>query len=413
MLAGLVLGAQECGTQFHYCEIGYTLKKRVEMQRCYRSNGPGVCVWVMDWAIAALVAVIFCSVAPSLAQGQMRAEQLTWAERHLQQQNRLNEALKNRIDQLKQRLSADECAILREQGGNACLVPNPLVEFNKPVAPSSPPSAVLPYGISPVDALGSTNSLGAIDPKPEGQLEAAETEKAAPMVARPAKPLSNQEMLALLENVSVFVVTSKGLGSGFFVGSGLLLTNKHVVGNETRIMITSAALGRPFEARVVKQSPAPVEVGHADFALLRVDELTDNPIALIAAGTSKLGGVIAAGYPGLVVSNDQALARLGSGDLSAAPDLVVSRGEISAIQQPGGIQTNSLETLVHTARIMAGNSGGPLFDDCGRVVGINTFITADSGQASSAGFALGPAALRDFLHGVPGVRLAPATPCGS
>ena len=360
---------------------------------------------------AIFLGVLFSSGLHAQTHGNSRPG----LERQLQQQKRLNEALQNRIEQLNQRLQADECAILREQGGRACLAPKPLIEFNRPVAPSSPPSTVPSDGSSPAAAPG---SIGA---KPAAQLRSAqadqtqppgaESSNVAPSDAAPSEPLDKETMLASLEALTVLVLTPDSLGSGFFVGPGLVLTNKHVVGDETKILITSDALGRPFTAKVVKQSATPKEVGNADFALLQIAELTDNPVATIAAGTSKLAGVVAAGYPGLVIGNDQALSRLGSGDLSAAPDVVVSRGEISAIQQPGGIQANSLETLVHTARIMAGNSGGPLVDDCGRIVGINTFITADSEQASSAGFALGPAALREFLQGVPGVRLAPDSRC--
>lgn len=381
-----------------------------------RIGAPGLIINRMLLVLAQLsLGAIFLGILlTSGLQAQTQGSARSGLERKLQQQERLNEALENRIEQLNQRLQADECAILREQGGRACLAPKPLIEFNRPVAPSSLPSTVPSDGTSPA-------APGSIGAKPAGQLRSAQADQTqppgaeasnvAPSDAAASEPLDKRTMLASLEALSVLVLTPVGHGSGFFVGPGLILTNKHVVGNETKILITSDALGRPFTAKVVKQSATPKEVGNADFALLQIAEFTDNPIATIAAGTSKLAGVVAAGYPGLVILNDQALSRLNSGDLSAAPDLVVSRGEISAIQQPGGIQANSLETLVHTARIMPGNSGGPLVDDCGRVVGINTFITANSELASSAGFALGPAALREFLQGVPGVRLAPASRC--
>ncbi|MCR9177689.1 MAG: serine protease [Alphaproteobacteria bacterium] len=387
------------------------LQMRDEMQGFYQRSGTnGFCKWAVRGLVAVSAAATVGLAFGSGLQAQTQSSPRSGIERQLQQQERLNEALQNRINQLEQRLQADECAILREQGGRACLVPRPLIEFNRPVAPSLPPRAM------PSDETSPATAPGSLEPQTDGQLQTAQADGTPPntgdaTTADPSAPLGKREMLTSLETLSVLVLTPNSLGSGFFVGPGLVLTNKHVVGDETKILITSESLGRPFEAKVVKQSATPKEVGNADFALLQISGLTSNPVATIAAGTSKLAGVVAAGYPGLVISNDQALARLGSGDLSAAPDLVVSRGEISAIQQPGGIQVNSLETLVHTARIMAGNSGGPLVDDCGRVVGINTFITADSGQASSAGFALGSAAIRNFLQGVPGVRLAPASPC--
>lgn len=311
--------------------------------------------------------------------------------RQLEQQQRLNDALKARIEALNHRLQMDECAILKRDGGSACLAPRPLIDFDSPVVEPGRQGSIA----ADQQSSGSTSSAAA-DPAPR------ETQATA---------MPRQQLVNWLERLTVFVLTRQATGSGFFVGPGLVLTNRHVIGDNTEILVTSKTLGRPYPVKIVNQSPTPRKVGFSDFALLQVVGLTGNPVARIGTRIDKLSGVIAAGYPGLVISADDALKALAAGDLTASPDLVLSRGEVSAIQRSGSTQNDSVETIVHTARIMSGNSGGPLVNACGQVIGINTFIAADAGEASSAGFALGQSAIRAFLSGTPGTVPAVAVDC--
>ena len=119
----------------------------------------------------------------------------------------------------------------------------------------------------------------------------------------------------------------------------------------------------------------------------------------IAAASDKLAPVIAAGYPGLGLRDDAGFRRLLAGDLAAAPDLNMNRGEIRSIQPLGAITR-----LVHTADVLKGYSGGPLLDTCGRLVGVNTFIQVDQAQGGKLNNAVSTPDLVTFLQ-ANGVRL--------
>jgi Trypsin-like peptidase domain len=72
---------------------------------------------------------------------------------------------------------------------------------------------------------------------------------------------------------------------------------------------------------------------------------------------------------------------------------------VTVIQQA----SQDLPVIIHTANISPGNSGGPLIDSCGRVVGVNTFIRVDQESSSRLNYALQAGALAKFLseHNIP------------
>ena len=82
-------------------------------------------------------------------------------------------------------------------------------------------------------------------------------------------------------------------------------------------------------------------------------------------------GTIAAGFPGLVTKSDQGARRLVNGEAGAAPELVFERGAAATFRH------EAANLIVHSAFLANGNSGGPLFDHCGRAVGINSAILRD------------------------------------
>jgi S1-C subfamily serine protease len=165
-------------------------------------------------------------------------------------------------------------------------------------------------------------------------------------------------------------------GSGFVLdGKGEVVTNAHVVTEGTGEAIRKAEQvyvrfqdGNQVSADIVGFDP------NADVALLRIDPngLTLRPLALATDKDAVVGAPVAAiGSP---FGEEQSLS---VGVISATDRTIDSLTDFSI---SGAIQTD--------AAINHGNSGGPLVDAGGRVLGINSQIRSQSGDGSGVGFAV-------------------------
>ena len=176
-----------------------------------------------------------------------------------------------------------------------------------------------------------------------------------------------------------------------------MVTNFHVVAKASadKIFVTNKSIGTLKRATIVKML-GPMDTKGADFALLRVADVSQPAFAVRVDDKSlRLQSVIAAGYPGDLLRTDAAFKALQSGDLSAVPDLAVTEGSVVAEQD----LSDTTHAVVHSAPISTGNSGGPLIDMCGRVVGVNTFVV--KGPMRSLNFALASDDLMAFLGDAP------------
>ena len=196
-----------------------------------------------------------------------------------------------------------------------------------------------------------------------------------------------------------------GHGSGFAVGPDLIVTNAHVVqeahGDGNVVIGVIPSQGRAsYPAQVIAYSPA------NDLALLRLGNHAALPALTLFPGPVADGMQIAAvGYPG----NVDAAQGLSTGDMVTPQDTVKTYGQVSS-----GRSSKQFDTILHTAQLGAGNSGGPLLDTCGRVLGVNSFGTvSDNGTDSSFFFAISMRELQPFLKAASVVPHLASLPCTS
>jgi S1-C subfamily serine protease len=222
---------------------------------------------------------------------------------------------------------------------------------------------------------------------------------------QPAKTLAQR-----LEETTVLVLAPQAeglsMGTGFLVAPGIILSNSHVVGTpapNTSIVVTGKALGGLRKAQLLNATPlsgSRDSLNTPDFALLKlVTGTTTTPLPLTVE-VEKLEPVVTAGFPGFELRLDPKFAALlDKGEISAVPEMVVSSGEISVVRGGGDDPT----VIAHTAIVSQGNSGGPLVDRCGRVIGINTLIRLDDDSRRQGNYALGGKALLAYLrqHQIP------------
>jgi S1-C subfamily serine protease len=171
-------------------------------------------------------------------------------------------------------------------------------------------------------------------------------------------------------------------GTGFVINAAtaLILTNNHVIRDATEVTVTLTSTGRRYPARIVGTDVP------ADVAVLQLQGAAgaNGPVipGLVAApvGDSE---AITAGAPVLAIGN-----QAGAGGPPAVTTGVISGlGQTIQANDAGSGFTETLHNMLQTsARIAPGDSGGPLADRAGQVIGVNT--AAGSGAGDRSGYAI-------------------------
>ncbi|RIV91494.1 serine protease [Aurantiacibacter xanthus] len=178
-------------------------------------------------------------------------------------------------------------------------------------------------------------------------------------------------------------------GTGFVVAGERIVTNAHVINpaiedKRLAIGIVPPEGGDAVYARPISVSP------RNDLAILATTKPMNLPVLTIAGNpASGQSAVTAIGYP---MNVDRAQG-LDQNDLFRATPPVLSTGFLS-----GRRPSREMDTLLHTAPIARGNSGGPLVDNCGRVIGVNSFGAESEGTEAEFFFAVSTRELLPFLR---------------
>lgn len=232
--------------------------------------------------------------------------------------------------------------------------------------------AVALGGAAVTGNLGGDSTVIAGDPSP---LPAAAPSdgRAATAVAPAGRGLQSVQAVVAESAPAVVKVTVGGeadgrLGSGFLVDRrGRVLTNAHVVGDDTTATVTFDD-GTESSARALGTDPS------TDLAVLLVADLPRG-VAPLPLGRS---AALVVGDPVVAIGNPFGLERTATTGIVSALKRIITA--------PNGFE---IQNVIQTdAAINQGNSGGPLLDRRGRVLGINSQIATESGGSNGIGFAV-------------------------
>ena len=164
------------------------------------------------------------------------------------------------------------------------------------------------------------------------------------------------------------IVPERGTGSGFVVDDkGLILTNNHVVENAESLEVTLADKSK-VSAKLVGRDP------NNDVAVIRIAVPREKLTPLRLGDSAQL----LVGQMAIAIGNPFGL------------DRTLTRGVVSAVGRDLKLDTGrQIRNMIQTdAAINQGNSGGPLLNSRGEVIGINSFIFTPSGGSVGIGFAV-------------------------
>jgi S1-C subfamily serine protease len=234
---------------------------------------------------------------------------------------------------------------------------------------ASSPSTTTPHGGNGAFGNGGGNRFGNGGLQGGQSIGQQATGGESPAVASTAE---QQVGVVTIDTILAYDNSERAAGTGMVLTSnGYILTNNHVVESSTSITVTVESTGQKYTATVVGTDKT------ADVAVLKL------------TGASGLHSVTFASAEKVVAG--QGVYSVGNAEGSG--HLVTAVGTVGAVNQSLTIGSDSSDTSEHltgliqlNSDVVSGDSGGPLFDKSGKVIGIVT--AASSGSAVVRGYAI-------------------------
>lgn len=176
---------------------------------------------------------------------------------------------------------------------------------------------------------------------------------------------------------------SQAAGTGFIISSdGYIATNKHVVANATKIGVILDDGSTYEDVELIGTDPI------NDFAIIKIKDVKDlTPIKIGDSKTTNIGQQVVA------IGN-----ALGTYQNSVTSGIISGKGRSLTASDSSRTTYETLSDMIQTdAAINGGNSGGPLVNAAGEVIGINT---AYASQGNNVGFAIPINSVKGIMAGV-------------
>lgn len=197
--------------------------------------------------------------------------------------------------------------------------------------------------------------------------------------------------------VRIINIKSSSTGSGFCIGEELIVTNQHVIDGANADEILILAQGEDEGELQLFTGKVEWSNKDLDLAVVRVKGLKLEHLELSTIKPEKNSNVTAIGYPGvadrgtntsaaikeilkLKDSDNLGVIKNPSSELLTYANSTVTSSHVRRITSRRITNNGSeLDVIEHDVTISGGNSGGPLLDQCGRVIGVNSALL-DSGS---------------------------------
>ncbi len=344
--------------------------------------------YAKPWFWSALIVLLLLALLAWIFWKQWQANLALEAamQERLQVQLNENANIEAKLKILRDMLNQDPCIIKEFLGTEGAILLQ------------TPPS------ISPNIAPAPTQKTKNVDTTPKKtEAEAPPPKASDPNTKEPSSTVPNNSTnnaLPIAQNIeqaTVLIIndSSNGMktGTGFFIAPGIILTNAHVAqGKQDKIYVIGKFTELVSSAKILAVS----NTKGRDYAVLQVPIKSIAPLHfdLDVARTQKIS---AWGFPGAVTDIDPNFRALLKGEAVSAPEVVYSEGSVSVVQD----QTPPI--IFHTAVVSHGNSGGPLVNENGNVVGINTYISLDKKSYRQSSIAIVSKDIVNFLqsHNIP------------